>query len=535
MKTSINKLNLPANINFWVRLFGSIMIFSLLFGCSFEISAQGINRSIGLGLRGTVWKHNSSANSESDFGSVISSDGSGELYFFHRLKEQWFLETSIGGRDKSKIGGGKVESLAIIPFLFGARYDLLSPRYNSPYQPYLSFGAGTYWISRSLISGSVISESDAQMGLFFGGGLNVILKNWFALNTDIKYHLVNLGSAQDDLSGLQLGIGFSFMWGKKREIFRIRETKLIVRDIYPAYYQFYNTYPIALVTIENTAGYPIEVNLRCRVTPYSSRAKESGFIKIDKGEVRDLPATAIFAPEITEVSSTEPAVLDIEVEGRAGSTHIQEISSQITVHTRNSWNGEMDKLSFFVTPDNAQIIQFGRNLVESLSYSLNPNRANLVYAKIIFDELSKRGIHYLSDPNIPFYQDDRVQYANETLKLGSGDCDDLVVLYASLLESLGINTAFVQVKDPEKEQAHIYIIFDTAISAEYASEISTNEKRYIIREKAPGKKTVWIPIETTLIARGFDDAWNLGALNYLNEVTLRNGISEGWIQIFDVE
>jgi hypothetical protein len=331
-----------------------------------------------------------------------------------------------------------------------------------------------------------------------------------------------------------LGFGFSFMWGKKREIFRIRGTKLIIQDIYPAYYQFYNTYPLALVTVENTAGYPIEVNLRCKVTPFSSRIKESGFIKIEKGESKDLPATAIFGPEITEIAVREPAVLDIEVEGRAGTTLIQEISSQVTIHTRNSWDGEMDKLRFFVTPDNPKILLYTRRLIEGVADSLNPAGKNFLAAKTIFNDLRKRGIRYQSDPNIPFYQDDRVQFANETLDIGSGDCDDLVVLYGSLLESLGINTAFIQVKDPEKSLAHLFLIFDTGIPAENSSLISTNEKRYILRDEESGQKNVWLPVETTLIASGFDKAWDTGALNYLQEAKIRNGISEGWVQIFDI-
>ena len=532
MKTSTFKLRFRLRLYNQIRFLLPTVLLTLILGNEFQISAQGINRSNGLGVRGTVWKH-SSVTEHTSFGEV-RAEGSGELYFFHRLKNQWFLETSIGGVDRTRIYGGTVDTRSIVPFLFGARYDLLSPAQNSPYQPYVSFGAGTYWISRAVVSGSVIAENDAQLGLHIGTGLNIVLKSWFALNTDIKYHFVNFGSELDDLSGFELGLGFSFMWGKKRELFRIKETKLIIQDIYPAYYQFYNTYPLALVTVENTAGYPIEVNLRSKVTPFSSRIKESGFIKIEKGESKDLPATAIFGSEITEIAAREPAVLDIEVEGRAGTTLIQEISSQVTIHTRNSWDGEMDKLRFFVTPDNPKILLYTRRLMEGVADSLNLTGKNFLAAKTIFNDLCKKGIRYQSDPNIPFYQDDRVQFADETMEIGSGDCDDLVVLYGSLLESLGINTAFIQVKDPEKTVAHIFLIFDTGIPAENSQVVSSNEKRYILRDEEPGKRTVWLPVETTLIASGFDKAWDNGALNYLQEAKIRNGISEGWVQIFDI-
>jgi hypothetical protein len=135
---------------------------------------------------------------------------------------------------------------------------------------------------------------------------------------------------------------------------------------------------------------------------------------------------------------------------------------------------------------------------------------------------------------MPFYKDDRVQFALETLHIGSGDCDDLVVLYASCLESLGIRTAFVQVQDPEQEIAHLYLLFDTGIPPEQGYKISSNEKRFVIRSGNSRHKTIWLPVETTLIEEGFDVAWEKGALAYLEEGVVRNGLAEGWVRVIDV-
>ena len=117
----------------------------------------------------------------------------------------------------------------------------------------------------------------------------------------------------------------------------------------------------------------------------------------------------------------------------------------------------------------------------------------------------------------------------------TGDCDDLVVLYSSLLESVGIKTAFVDVQDPEKEVAHVYLMFDTGVTPEQSGLISSNEKRFVIREKASGKRTVWIPVEATFLEEGFEAAWKTGALRYLQEGLLRNGLSEDWVRIIDIQ
>jgi hypothetical protein len=143
-------------------------------------------------------------------------------------------------------------------------------------------------------------------------------------------------------------------------------------------------------------------------------------------------------------------------------------------------------------------------------------------------------IRYRHDPNILFYQDDRVQYAMETIDQRGGDCDDLVILYASFLESLGMKTAFVETRDPEKEIAHLYLLFATGLPAEQGQLISSNEKRYILREKPNGQKEIWIPVETTLIDKGFEEAWKIGATEYLQDGIIRNGLEQSWVKVIDV-
>jgi transglutaminase-like putative cysteine protease len=517
--------------------FINIAILIILISSS-ALTAQGISRSSGVGFRIGTW-----SKSINDFTFVnIGQEGerfagSFLFYYFTRFRENWFWEFNFGGiGDVQTVSSlsGATEVTGIVPMTFGLRNDFLTNRNQGKLQPYYSFGAGPYIVGiEENINGTPISESGLKLGIYGGTGINLAFTSWFAFNLDIKYHLMKF-AFNNPASGFNLNFGISLMWGQKREIFRIKQTRLIVSDIYPAYYQFYNTYPLALVSVQNTAGYPIEINVRTRVSPFSTRPKDSGFMTINKGETKDIPVTAVFGYEIGQISSREPAVLDIEVEGRAGITHREQVSAQILVHTRNSWNGEIDKLGFFITPDNERVIQLSRGLISQLEDSLKAKQRNLALARSIFNKLSQIGIQYQSDPNIPFYKDDRVQFAEETLTLLSGDCDDLVVLYASLLESLGIKTAFIEVQDPEKTLAHVYLMFDSGISAENAFRVSSNEKRYLIRHLPPNVNSVWIPIETTLVSRGFEEAWKSGALNYLEEARLKNGIMDGWIQIYDI-
>ena len=510
------------------------IIFTIVF--LFGQNYAQVSRSTGIGLRFGYWD-GISAGSEVLPAEVVSAPGVAEVYFFSRLKNNWFLEASIGGVANAKVSGleAKVESSTMTPLLFGARYDLLSAEHNSILQPYISFGAGVYFSNKSTVHFGVSSENRTEPGIFAGSGVNILLSSSFALNADFKYHLINTAEEADiDYSGYNLSIGLSYMWGSTPEIFKVEEVKLIVQDIYPAYYQFYNTYPIALAVIKNTAAYPIEINVHSEIKEYSERKQESGFIRIEAGETKDIPIQALFGDKLLASTKRNPAVIDLQIEARAGSLVKKNISLNVIVHSRNAWNGEINRLGFFLTPDDDEIMQYSRDITVNIKPDENTVK-NIAIASAIFEDLKKKDIVYQSDPNIPFYKDDYVQFARETLNRRSGDCDDLVVLYASLLESVGIKTAFVDVQDPAKHEAHLYLTFDSGVPVEKSSLVSTNEKRYLVRKGSAGMQTLWIPIETTLVTEGFDSAWNNAAMSYLQDGIIRSGISDGWFRIINVD
>ncbi|MBN2010119.1 outer membrane beta-barrel protein [candidate division KSB1 bacterium] len=520
-----------------------IIIFSI-----FTTSTLAVQRSNGIGLRASFWNVKDqptqvNTNSFGESGSVNIGGAGGWIYFFSRMHNNWFLEFQLGSvagvnEEFSSYLVEKVDVTVVLPFLIGLRYDILSPRFPSRIQPYLSTGGGPYWImhvnGNDAFAGEQEVKSKVKNGLYLGGGMNLMMTSWAALNMDIRYHLVNF-SPDYEASGMEFGFGFSVMWGQKRELFQIKAIRPVVSDIYPAYYPFYNLVPLALISIENVAGFPIEVNVKSRIASVSERMKESGFITIQRGKTEDIPISAIFGATIQNVDTRKPAMLDIIVEARAGQTITRNFSTPIMVHSRNAWDGKMDKLSFFLTPEAPQVMEFSRKVMAQIASETDDGPERLAQARHLFDALSALGIRYQSDPTIPFYQDDRVQFAEQTMSLGHGDCDDLVVLYASLLSSIGIKTAFVEVRDPSKSLAHVYLMFDTEVEAPNGDQISTNAKRYIVREDKTGKQTIWIPVETTLLDQGFTEAWNSAALSYLEEAVLRNGMGEGWLSIFDVE
>ncbi|MBN1466210.1 hypothetical protein JXA02_10630 [candidate division KSB1 bacterium] len=535
-----------------MKILVHILLIMLLALIATPLQAQGISRAQGIGLRLTFWNITGgrtavSFNSSQGESTVDLSGVGPSICYFSRAWRDLFLEMSLG-----VIGGGNIRSEydghsdvrveSIVPFVAGLRYDFLSSRVSGALHPYLSFGGGPYTAFHvqttqvspleEVDSGQGTVETRMEYGWYLGTGLNFVLTSWFAINADLKYNFFEIPEVKD-YSGVALGIGTTFMWGKQKSIYEITDVKVVLNEIYPVQYQSYANFPIVMVTVKNLVGHPIEVNIRGQVKGFSQRTSDARYFRINGGDQEDIPVTVYFGNRLLDNEDSMPVVLNMDVEVRATKTLRTELSAEIMLHGRNAWDGNMDMLPRFVTPEDGEIRDVARAVLLESRDPIEPGLEKLVYARLLFDELGALKIRYLPDPNIPFYQDDRVQFAHETIDAGSGDCDDLVVLYASLLESVGIRTAVVEVRDPEKELAHLYLLFCTGLKADEGYLISENEKRYIVRDNSFGQKMVWIPVETTLVQEGFQNAWEAGAMAWLQESILRNGLVEEWVRVID--
>lgn len=134
---------------------------------------------------------------------------------------------------------------------------------------------------------------------------------------------------------------------------------------------------------------------------------------------------------------------------------------------------------------------------------------NMRVALGIFEALNLFGLQYSPDPSSPYGAAlgggavDFLQFPAQTLQFRSGDCDDLTILYCTLLESLGIETAMLTVP------GHIFPAFALAMSPAEAEGLFAGTQDYI---EMDGK--VWIPVEITLIKKGFSQAWRQAINEY---------------------
>ncbi len=160
------------------------------------------------------------------------------------------------------------------------------------------------------------------------------------------------------------------------------------------------------------------------------------------------------------------------------------------------------KLGAFVTPNEGTVDILAHDLVKSKPDS-GPFSPVFLRALTICSGLGAIPLKYVPDPNTPISATlgnslvvDTVRFPRTTLLYEGGDCSDTTALTTSLFEAVAIPTAFITTP------GHIFMAFDTGERWEN-----------VWMFQAPGFEvlksggTVWIPLETTVLAKGFAEAW----------------------------
>ncbi len=173
----------------------------------------------------------------------------------------------------------------------------------------------------------------------------------------------------------------------------------------------------------------------------------------------------------------------------------------------------------FITPAD-KLVQSFRARISAPEDSFWENYRAIFRAAQFYEALPANGFTYEKDTRyridslLAAKGLDHVRYPAELLNADAsarkGDCDDLVALYCSLLESDNIATALVATRD------HIFMLFDTGIHVSRRALLPLPEASVLSfpRSKDAGlKHSLWLPVEVTAIKQKlpFDGAVALGA------------------------
>lgn len=304
---------------------------------------------------------------------------------------------------------------------------------------------------------------------------------------------------------------------KKRALeFERNAPKIVIKDlelerVFSAAYKQYVDKPIGKVSIKNGSDKDYaNLKLRFSIKDYMDFPFTLDIPLLKASSTETLDLNAVFNNRILEID--EDTGVQVEVAVNFSSNNQADairITKPITIYGKNAivWK-DLNMVGAFVTPKDDLLRDFVRQSLNENKPKADAVDRTLLTAMTLFDIFGAHGINYVVDPNSPYSEltestVDYVQFSRETLKLKSGDCDDLSVLLSASLENLGIQTAILDVP------GHLLMMFNTGLSDSERHLISLDDELLILRDGQ-----VWIPIEATMIGQSFAEAWAEGARKY---------------------
>lgn len=286
-----------------------------------------------------------------------------------------------------------------------------------------------------------------------------------------------------------------------------------VEPVFPVLYKFYDDNPLGTVTITNAGEETLEeVEIVLDMETYIDNPKVSGrFEAIGPGESVQVELAALFNPQVQTITEGEKIAAVIQtsfvVDGASGT---DEETVTIDFYDRNAirWDDD-NKVAAFVTTRDTQIQPLARNLAALARQNRRDAvSSNFQLGVMMFLGMVDQGLAYVIDPTSAYEElsqnplaIDSVQFPRQTLNFRGGDCDDLSVLFATLMESVGVPTAFLTIP------GHIFVAFQLDMTADEAESTFAQPRDLIFRDDG----SVWVPVEITLLESGFVEAWTTGA------------------------
>jgi hypothetical protein len=383
-------------------------------------------------------------------------------------------------------------------------------------------GVGGYTISMydGIVGGNPFILADVNFSYFFRPSIGL------GIGTAYKIHF-SKGEPLYQGLGFSISITYNFGTSSTRPEIKIKEPEIL--PVFPVFYKYYDDHSLGQLTIENEHNADIEdIRVSFYVNQYMDKPKECLIIEeLGKGEEKQIDLFALFNDSILNITESTKVMADIRIEYTFyNESYTYEHQEIIRLYDRNAMTWDDDnKAASFITPKEPVILGFAKNIAGIVrNEGFSTIDANLRMAMGIFEALSIYGINYVKDPTTPYveYSKDNsaidfLQFPKQTMEYKAGDCDDLSILFCALLESIGIETAFITAP------GHIYMAFALDVSQEEAEKIFLKPEDFIIYDE----KT-WIPVEITLVREGFLKAWQIGAKEW------RDGQLNGSVSIFPI-
>lgn len=314
-----------------------------------------------------------------------------------------------------------------------------------------------------------------------------------------------------------IGIAASYRFGEdpdspKAEIRNIKFNDVEIDPLFASMQSYYVNHPIGTVSFSNVENFAVDnVTVTFMQSGYMDNPTVSAEIPfLDKGETVNLDLFATFNDQVFLTEGVKPLTGEVAVQYNSrGREVVQTIPVSYDLHDKEAMTWDDDnKVGAFITPKDSALRNYTSFLRQTTRDLVNPGLSEtLQIAMQVFYGLDEIGILYQRDPTSPFDAAqknaeiiDAVSLPRNTLKRATGDCDDLTVLFCSLLETAGIETAFITTP------GHIYAAFNTKVPARDYQQIHPSKEMTLNIDG-----DLWVPVEITMIGQtSFLKAWRTG-------------------------
>jgi tetratricopeptide (TPR) repeat protein len=301
--------------------------------------------------------------------------------------------------------------------------------------------------------------------------------------------------------------------------------------IFPVLFKYYDEHAVGKVVLRNDYSAPIEnVELSYFVAQYMDNPKLCATIeRIEPGKEASVDLLALFNEKLLGVSEgtkvSSKLVAEYTLKG-AESRQAEESTQTLRIFDRNAsmWDDDR-KAAAFVTSKDPTVLRFSKNVLAMVREKSSRSINQKLLAAMAFHEATRLyGLTYVVDPTNSYAAilDDKtavdfLQFPRQTLDYKGGNCSALSILYCALLESVGIETAFITVP------GHIFMAVCLDLPPTEARSTFASPDDLVI---ANGK--AWLPIETTARDSGFTAAWQAGAKEW------RENLAKGQAALYPI-
>ncbi|MBN2051634.1 MAG: hypothetical protein JW760_14380 [Spirochaetales bacterium] len=337
--------------------------------------------------------------------------------------------------------------------------------------------------------------------------------------------------------GIDASLGIRFYFGGKKQAIsapesvkprplseageaeRLQILDPVFQEIFPVFFKYYDDNPIGKGVLKNNTDQKIVIdNVSFYIKQYMDSPKTCRApSELQPGEEAEIELNALFTEKVLEITESTKATAELTLYYSIDGEDYQEIYVEtVRLYDRNATTWDDDrKVAAFVTAKDPAVLTLAKNVAgmsaEKGKGVVNPN---LRIAIAIHNTLRLYGMNYVIDPKTPYKElsttagvVDFLQFPRQSLQYKAGDCDDLSILTNALLESVGVETAFITVP------GHIFIAFSLDITPVEAKSLFLRVEDLIFHEDL-----TWVPLEITQVQGSFLEAWATGAKEWREAV-----------------